>query len=426
VLIVPLEEARNGMRLAVTVTHPDQPDQELLKAGFELRDDIIARLRSMGVEVVYVDYPDLADLDKHMAAFLSPARRQIYCQIRDTIAAVQKTAKPTVAFPDYYSSTRELVLTLMQQGQNAIYLDQMCGKLGASEVAHATAVAHLALMIGLRLENYLIQQRSRLTPSHAREVINLGVAGMLHDIGVAGLPEEVRKFSRINLPQDQVMMDEWSTHPQRGYDMLKGGVEPTASAAVLHHHQHYDGSGFPSMPAQPGEEQRNAGQRIHVFARILAVADLYDRLTIAADGKRRPNIEILHLMHTKYAGWLDPEVMRIVPTLIPPFPPGMKVTLSDGTEAVTVGINPERPYQPQVKRIKTADPLELEPEMLDLKAAKGLEITHVGGVSAKGMILSLTAPTPKPAAAAAAPAAAPVPPPAANAQTESNLVNVSA
>jgi hypothetical protein len=236
----------------------------------------------------------------------------------------------------------------------------------------------------------------------------------------------VRKFSRINLPQDQAMMDEWSTHPQRGYDVLKGGVEPTAAAAVLHHHQHFDGSGFPSMPAQPGEEPRNSGQRIHVFARILAVADLYDRLTIAADGKRRPNIEILHLMHTKYAGWLDPEVMRIVPTLIPPFPPGMKVTLSDGTEAVTVGINPERPYQPQVKRIKSAEPLELAAEVVDLKMEKGLEITHVGGVSAKGMILSLTAPAPKPAAAAAPAPPVAIPAPAANVQGESNLVNVSA
>src|SRR5207237_4264408 len=142
-----------------------------------------------------------------------------------------------------------------------------------------------------------------------------------------------------------------------------------------------------------------------------------------------------HLMHTKYAGWLDPEVMRIVPTLIPPFPPGMKVTLSDGTEGVTVGINPDRPYQPQVKRIRTWEPLELEQELLDLKSAKGLESTHVGGVSSKGMILSLTAPAPKPVAApapaapaveAGLPAAAPVPAPAANAQTESNLLNVSA
>ena len=151
-LIVPLEEARAGMKLAASVTHPEQPDQDLLKAGFELRDDILLRLREIGVETIYVDYPDLGDLDKQMAGYLSPARAQVYKQIRDTIAAVQKTAKPTVSFTDYYSSTRDLVLTLMQQGDNAVYLDQMSGKLGANAVAHATAVAHLSLMLGLKLQ----------------------------------------------------------------------------------------------------------------------------------------------------------------------------------------------------------------------------------------------------------------------------------
>src|SRR4051812_4900958 len=106
VLIVPIEEATAGMTLAMNVTQPEQPDQDLLKAGYTLNDEILKRLRDKGVETIYVDYPDLGDLDKHMAAVLSPARQQVYQQIRDTIAAVQKTAQPTVSFPDYYSSTR--------------------------------------------------------------------------------------------------------------------------------------------------------------------------------------------------------------------------------------------------------------------------------------------------------------------------------
>lgn len=385
-LIVNLDEVQPGMKLAVTVNHPEHPDQELLKVGFELRGEIIARLKSMGVEMVYVDYPGLEDLDKHMAAYLSPARQLIYAQIRDTIAAVQKTASPTVAFPDYYASTRELVTTLMQQGQNAIYLDHMSGKLGASAVAHATAVAHLSLMIGLKMEQYLIQQRSRLAPSHAREVINLGVAGMLHDIGTAGLPAALREFSRVTLPEATESLDEWATHPQRGYDMIKGGVEATAAAAVLHHHQHYDGSGFPSMPVKAGEEARNAGQKIHVFARILAIADLYDRLTIGPGAVRRPNIEILHLMRTRYAAWLDPEILKVIPSVIPPFPPGMRVMLSDQSEAVTVGVRPDRPYEPQVKRIESREPLELSGTAIDLTVEKEIQIESVAGVNVREMI----------------------------------------
>jgi len=410
VLIVPLEEARPGMKLAVTVQHPEQPDQELLKAGFELRADIIDRLTQIGVEMIYVDYPGLEDLDRHMAAYLSPARQQIYSQIRETIAAVQKTARPTVSFTDYYSSTRELALTLMQQGQHAIYLDQMSGKLGASAVGHAAAVAHLSLMLGLKLEQYLIQQRSRLAPQHAREVINLGVAGMLHDIGVAGLPAPLQKLSRVALPEAEAEMDEWATHPQRGYDMIKGGVEATAAAAVLHHHQHYDGSGFPSMPAKPGEEPRNSGQRIHVFARILAIADLYDRLTVGPDGRRRANVEILHLMRTRYAGCVDPEIMKILPSLIPPFPPGMKVTLSDGTDAVTVGLKPDRPYRPTVKRVECAEPLTLAAAATDLSSHAGLEIVTVNGVDARDLI----------------PPSGPATPPASGVQAGRSLASVSA
>jgi HD-GYP domain-containing protein (c-di-GMP phosphodiesterase class II) len=386
VLIVPIEEARAGMALAVNVTHPEQPDQDLLKAGFVLNDDILGRLRDIGVDTIYVDYPDLADLDHHLGPFLSPARALIYKQVRDTIAAVQKTAQPTVSFPDYYAATRDLILTLMQHGQNVLYLDHMSGRMGANAVAHATSVAHLSLMLGLRLETYLIQQRSRLNASHAREVVNLGVAGMLHDIGLAALPEPLRKSSRVDVPQDEASLAEWRTHPERGYDMVRGGIEASAASAVLHHHQHFDGSGFPAMAPNSAGELRNAGTRIHVFARILTIADLYDRLTVGEEGRRRPNVEILHLMRTKYASWLDPEILPILPSVIPPFPPGMKVALNDGSDAVTVGLSPDEPYRPVVRRIVDGDTLELSKEAVDLSETDELSITSIAGVSVEALV----------------------------------------
>ena len=386
-LIVPMEQVQVGMKLAVSVSHPDQPEHDLLKAGFELTADVIGRLRSLGIENVYVDYPDLGDLDKHMAGFLSRERQVIYNQIRDAVSAVQKQAKPSVPYIDYYASTRELILTLLSQGEHAIYLDQMSGKLGGHAVAHATAVAHLSLMLGLRLETYLVQQRHRLSTAHAREVTNLGVAGMLHDIGVALLPAPLRKYSRVNVPEDKALWAEWQTHAQRGYDLIKGGVEATAANAVLHHHQHFDGTGFPIMPVKPGDDgPRNVGERIHIFPRILAVADLYDRLTVGETGHRRPNIEILHLMRTQYASTLDPMIMKVVPAVIPPFPPGMTVGLSDGTDAVVVGIQSHRPYQPLVKRIIDLASFKLGGAILDMGLQPTLRIDRVGSKNVTDMI----------------------------------------
>jgi HD-GYP domain-containing protein (c-di-GMP phosphodiesterase class II) len=384
-----MEQVRAGMKLAVTVSHPEQPEHDLLKPGFELNDDVIGRLKGLGVETIYVDYPDLSDLDRHMAGHLSPARQQVYNQIRNTMQAVQKQAKPSVPFADYYACTRELILTLMQQGEHAIYLDQMSGKLGGHAVAHATAVAHLSLMLGIRLETYLVQQRSRLDAAHARETVNLGVAAMLHDIGVAQLPPALRNFSRVNMPEDEKLLGEWRTHPQRGYDLIRGGVEATAASAVLHHHQHFDGSGFPAPELKPGEEARNVGERIHIFARILAAADVYDRLTATETGQRRQNVEILYLMRTRYAAMLDPMILKALPAVIPPFPPGMLVTLSDGTDAVVVAIKPERPYHPQVRRIEDPATLKLGGATLDMALQTGLKIDRVAGLAVGEMVPEL-------------------------------------
>ncbi|MCC7348985.1 MAG: HD domain-containing protein [Phycisphaerales bacterium] len=352
------------MTLAVPVVHPDQPGQDLLKRGYVLEQSVIARLRDLGVEAVYVDYPGLEDLDKHLAVNLSPERQNIYRQIKETIRANERNAKPTVSYTDYYAGTRQLVLTLMSQGQNPIYLDQM-SRMSGDAIGHATAVAHLSLLLGIKLERYLIDQRQRLSPQHAREVVNLGVAGMLHDMGKLKLPEALRSYHGIDPPMDPAAAEEWEKHPRYSYELVHDGIEPSGASAVLHHHQHFDGTGFPITQHRDGTRSRLEGQKIHVFARILMAANLYDQLTISEQGqKRRSNLEILHLMRTTYRGWVDPEVLRILQAVCPPFPPGSMVQLSDGTRAVIVKVDGTKPYRPVVRRLSAEgaapdDPINL-------------------------------------------------------------------
>jgi len=410
VLIVSVDECRAGMRLAAPVGHPEQPGHDLLKAGFILTQEVIIRLRDKKVTTVFVDYPDLAELDKFMAPYLSPQRQVVYRQVRDCLSTVQKSTKPTVDFTGYQTAMREMVLTLMHGGQHPIYLDLIAKQLGGGAVAHATAVAHLSLVIGIRLENYLIEQRRRLSAMHAREVVNLGVAGMLHDIGICKLSEAAQKASRVNVPVDDSVRKEWETHARIGYELVKGGLEASAAAAILNHHQNWDGSGFPAIGADeaaskappppppatpvrsgtttlkavqlPPQPARNAGEKIHVFARILAAANLYERLTVDDMGQPRTTLEALHLMQTKFSGCIDPTISIIMPSVVPPFPPGLKVSLSDGTLAVTVGLKTDRPYRPILRRIVDAQTYQLAPESVDLAspANTGLNITHVAGV----------------------------------------------
>jgi len=392
------------MKLAAPVVHPEQPDQDLLKPGYVLEDKVLVRLRELGIDHLYVDYPGLHDLDRHLAANLSPARQKLYSQIKETIVAGQKRTRPAVSYTDYYATTRELVLTLMSQGEHPVYLEHM-SRMGDDAVTHATAVAHLGLLLGIKLELYLIEQRSRLPAKHAREVVNIGVGGMLHDMGKLALPQELRQYNCLNPPTNPQQRNEWETHAQRGYDVIRGGVEPSAAIAVLNHHQRWDGLGFPALSVKDQQPQRPAEQSIHVFARIIAIADLYDRLASPADGSpRRSNVEVLHLMRTTYGSWCDPTVLKTLEAVAPPFPPGLTVRLSDGGGAVVVQVPPDDPYRPIVRRIVGAD-LELDSQRLDLRREGSIRITHVGKTPVEQFVPAATQPAPARSARAAAAAA---------------------
>jgi HD-GYP domain-containing protein (c-di-GMP phosphodiesterase class II) len=294
-----------------------------------------------------------------------------------------------VTYTDYYAGTRELITTLLSQGEHPVFIDQM-SRLGTDAVGHATAVAHLSLLLGLKLDRYLVEERSRLPPSHAREVVNLGVAGMLHDLGKCKLAETFQHHTAVELPADGEARSEYESHPRIAYDMIRNGVEPSAASAILHHHQHFDGSGFPSITHKDGTVAALEGKRIHVFSRIVMVADLYDRVAMSTQHRgRRSNLEVLHVIRTQYAAWCDPVVLSALQAITPPFPPGSRVGLSDGSMAVVVDVHPDKPYTPRVKRMVGAE-MTLEPGAIDLSLDGAPQVETIGGVPVSGMVPVLT------------------------------------
>ncbi len=384
-LIVPTEEIKAGMRLAAPLLHPNNPQQELLKRGYTLELSVLPRLRDLGVPFVYVDFPGLDDLDKHLAPRLSPERQAVYDQVKKAVGFAQGRTRPAVSYGDYYSCTRDLITTLLTQGQHPFYMDAMAG-LGGDEIAHSTGVAHLALLIGLRMETYLIAERKRLPPKHAKEVVNLGVAGMLHDLGKLKLPEPIRDFTGVEPPEEDAQRAEWETHVRLGYDLIRGGVESSAASTVLHHHQHFDGTGFPASHDDAGGTCNPQGNSIHVFSRILMAADLYERLALPRGARnKRSNLEVYYDIRTRYAGWVDPAVLRTLQSIAPPFLPGTTIVLSDQTQGVVADVKPNDPYAPIVKRLR-GDGTGLDDPAIDLTAPGAPGIATAGGIPVRPLL----------------------------------------
>jgi HD-GYP domain-containing protein (c-di-GMP phosphodiesterase class II) len=391
VLIVSIEEAEPGMVLASPVMNPQLPDQVLLNRGYVLEPSTLRRLPELGVDHILVDYPGLEDLDRHLAVQLSPERRQIFEQIKSTIKTTEKNTRPEVSYKDYYAATRDMITTLLSQGQHPVFLDLM-SRMGNGAVEHATSVAHLSLLMGIKLETYLIEQRSRLPASHAKEIVNLGVAGMLHDMGKLKLPSEVQNFDGVHGPEDAALRAEWENHPRLGYDMIRSGVEATGACAVLQHHQHADGTGFPLMNTRMATNQALVGDQVHIFARILLVADLYDRIVAPRKNqKRRTNYQAFHAMKSRYAGWMDPKVFAALELVAPPFVPGTRVKLSDGVLAVVTEVDPKDPYRPKVSPV-AADGKSLDATTISLRVSGAPTITSISGVPLEKLIAEMEEP----------------------------------
>ena len=101
----------------------------------------------------------------------------------------------------------------------------------------------------------------------AEEVELVRLAGSLHDLGKLAIPSEIlRKPDALNESELLVLR----RHPQIGYRILRSlGVEPV-STWVLHHHERWDGRGYP---------HGLGGEDIPLGSRILFVADAYDAMT---------------------------------------------------------------------------------------------------------------------------------------------------
>lgn len=130
------------------------------------------------------------------------------------------------------------------------------------------------------------------------EVELVRLAGSLHDLGKLAIPEEIlRKPGPLTEAERHVL----ERHPQIGHRMLESlGVEPV-STWVLHHHERWDGTGYP---------HRVAGERIPLGSRILLVADAYDAMTTDRTYRGRTSHENAVAELERCAGMqFDPEIV---------------------------------------------------------------------------------------------------------------------
>lgn len=131
-----------------------------------------------------------------------------------------------------------------------------------------------------------------------KEVEKLKMASPMHDIGKVGIPDAI-----LNAPR-KLSKDEFEimkTHAQLGYNMLKYSNKEILKAAAIvakEHHEKFDGSGYPDGLK---------GDKIHIFGRITAIADVFDALGSERAYKKAWELDkILELFQKEKGKHFDP------------------------------------------------------------------------------------------------------------------------
>ena len=221
---------------------------------------------------------------------------------------------------------------------------------------HSVDVGILSIMLGKKM---------KMTRT---EVLSLGKAAFFHDIGKMFVPKAIlNKKGKLTREEFDVM----KKHPALGYDFTKEILhQPSViNRAVLHHHERYDGAGYP---------YNLKGKNIPLFSQIISVSDVFDAMGSSRVYKKAQlTTEGYEYIMASAGRQFDPDVVELFTKTIAPFPAGLTVKLSNGLHAVVVRNNPSFMMRPLVRAFDPDDPGYYE--YINLSDDMGaLDVTIVG------------------------------------------------
>lgn len=186
--------------------------------------------------------------------------------------------------------------------------------------AHANRVAEYALVVfgewarrnGLSMEERELQRDK------------LRIAAMLHDVGKVAVPDKILKKPGKLDDEEFATMQGHTMVDEALFDELLSGYDEAAAEVVRGHHERWDGKGYPGretlarddngylvFPTKPIRNGRE-GVEIPLFARIVAIADVFDALGSQRSYKEAWDDErILSLLREEAGSHFDPELVDI-------------------------------------------------------------------------------------------------------------------
>lgn len=326
----------------------------LLNTGTVLNECFINRLKKIGVVSIYItnSYLDGIEIPE---VIREETRQKAVTLIQKSFDNLKATARINVE--QFGQAAKSIVDEIITNRQALVHLTDI-RTYDNYTFGHSVNVCVLSTITGLQLG----YSQPKLQ--------TLALGALLHDAGKAFVPLEIlNKPGRLTEDEMAVMRN----HTEIGFDVLRKQIDqiPLLAAHVaFQHHEKQNGSGYP---------RGLDGDHIHDYAKIAAIADVYDAITADRPYRGRMSAHdaydvVVALSDTHF----DPAILSTFLGNIAIYPIGSFIALNTGEIAVVTDVVPKLPTRPILKVITDTDcKLLAQPYELDLTEKLTLFVTSV-------------------------------------------------
>lgn len=294
---VPISKLQPSMLIARAIY--DQSDKILINHGVKLTPEFIKKMENRGVIGAYIE-DEITNKVIVQEAITNELRTRAVKSIKDF--DIETTINLSKNIVEQLMASDSILLDLVDLRTFDDYTYR-----------HSVNVAVLSTMIAMGMD------------FKVDELTDLCLAALLHDIGKLRIDDAIlNKPTRLTEEEYALI----KTHPSVAYNIVKErwDIAATTKIGILCHHENVDGSGYPFGLKD---------QKIHRFARIIHVADVFDALT-----SKRPYKDAYspgdasEFLMSSCGTLFDREVVEIFLGYVPIYPKGSTVILSDKRRAI--------------------------------------------------------------------------------------------
>ncbi|MFA9397886.1 MAG: HD-GYP domain-containing protein [Clostridiaceae bacterium] len=337
---VPIKYIKSGMVLAKTIY--GQSGELLLRAGTPIQMSYVNRMEVLGYSGIYIE--DKLSEGISVDGVIS---EELKMNTVKTVRNFMRTSTDSKNIQKPLLEIEDLVEDIVDQiSENKKLMVNMVDLKVASNYTyyHSVNVSVLSLVIGVALN------------LDKKTLCLLGISALMHDYGKIEIPLTILdKPGKLTEEEYEKI----KIHPLKGYEYAKRKLflHTVAYMGIYQHHERYNGTGYP---------EKLKGDKISLFGRIIAIADVYDALT--SDRPYRKGIfqsEAIEYIMANGGILFDPELVRVFSSKIAPYPIGTCVKLSNGNTGVIAKNYTNFCLRPLVRVVKEKDTY-IEPYYIDL------------------------------------------------------------